>query len=165
MLKFVSRGDAESSASTATADPHPALSSTSTESVQTATADPVQISSASTCIASLQPASGNINTDLTSPSSTTTPGEVQGVCTSTTSVQLASDQSRSEASRTVAAPPNDQGKWLPVLTDFVRSELVRRGPFKPGLDFSYPKDKSRRGFHSGLFQRLLSKIPRRLFLL
>uniref|UniRef100_A0A8C1K3Y1 TTF-type domain-containing protein n=1 Tax=Cyprinus carpio TaxID=7962 RepID=A0A8C1K3Y1_CYPCA len=38
----------------------------------------------------------------------------------------------------------------------MRTELVRRGPFKPGLDFSFPKDKSRRAFHSGLLQRKLS---------
>ncbi len=133
MLKFVSRGDAGSSASTS--------------------ADPEQSASAST------------DPQLSSASTSKDPGKVQAgsVSTSTTrDVQPASHTS-SDSNRTVAAPPNDPADWPPVLTDFVRAEFVRRGPFKPGLDFSYPKDKSRRVFHSDLLQRQLSngeKVPR-----
>lgn len=42
----------------------------------------------------------------------------------------------SDPNRAVSAPPNDPADWPPVLTDFMRTELVRRGPLK---------DKSRRG--------------------
>ena len=152
MLKFVSRGDAGSSASTSTdsVDPHPAPASTNTE--------PVLAASASTNTDQVQLDSANTNTDpmqLSSSSTNTESGEVQAASASTSTtrgVQPASDTSSSDPNRTVAAPPNDPGDWSPVLTDFMRTELVGRGPFKLGLDFSYPKNKSRRGFHSGLLQ-------------
>jgi hypothetical protein len=83
---------------------------------------------ASTNTDSVQPASANTNTDpvlAASASTNTDAGEVQA----------ASDSSISDPNRTVSAPPNEPAYWPPVLTDFMRTELVRRGPFKPGPDF------------------------------
>ncbi len=81
-------------------------------------------------------------------STITDPGEVQAASVSastTRGVELTSDISSSDPNKTVTAPPNDPADWPPVLTDIIRTELVRSGPFKPGFNFSYPKTSLEEG--------------------
>lgn len=73
------------------------------------------------------------------PLSSTDTGEEQAASATihTTMCAQQASEASSDPKATVSAPPNDPADW-------------------PGVDFSYPKDKSRRGFHPGLLQRRLS---------
>lgn len=132
---------------------------TSAGSSQSASGEPVQSSSSTGTNEPDTPA-----TDESVPSGTVE-AVSSGSTSSASSVQpplSEGNKTASEASAgvepqaTVCASPNDPAEWPSVLTDSIRTELVRRGPFQPGGDFSFPKDKSRRACHPGLFQRRLS---------
>ncbi|KAJ4922226.1 hypothetical protein JOQ06_026134 [Pogonophryne albipinna] len=66
------------------------------------------------------------------------------------------DPSISEVSSTVtSAQPVDPALWPAHFSDTERIEFVRRGPFKVGSNFIYPKNDGR-GFHHGLSYRSLA---------
>nr|XP_055051180.1 zinc finger MYM-type protein 1-like [Misgurnus anguillicaudatus] len=144
ILKFITKA---SSTSTDPANVEPALEDSSTDP---ANVEPA-LEDSSTDPANVEPAlegpskdSGNVHPALEGPSKDSGnvhPGEAS---TST-------DHSHLKTS----ALPVDPADWPSVLTDCLRIEFVQRGPFNPGPNFSYPKEKSR-GFHSGLCTRQLS---------